>query len=411
MYSVDPRERDTKSVPFMQWVSLQGLQGEVNRVLGLFDTGCQVGALDKTYYEQKAKQMGRLAAPTRCLRMADGTLVNTYGSWGGTVTVGGVDIKGEFDVFDSHGGWTILFGKPLLVAVGAVHDVRADVVTVSGKGRTAVLENRNPAVWKNKINAAAIAAGRGASTGVKSSAIPPARRVQSVSRMRATYPPTTRGAGLKASAAATSETAGMSKRHEASTGASSCETPPARRVESAFMLENTDPAVVTGAFIEEMVDDVYDEFEEVEWEDEDTGMELDEEGEESGRGVGMELGVEAEEMGVNGDIRAEEMEVRADMVEEEKEHGVDDGPGRGGEAEDTEQRTDDDETWGDGDGGETGDAETRVASTGVKSCATPPARRVHSADSKDAMNADEDPAGATRQATRVMEEERPEATQ
>jgi hypothetical protein len=96
----------------MQWVSLEGPQGEINRVLGLFDTGCQVGALDRKHYERTAKRMGKLSAPTKRLRMADGMLIDTYGTWKGTMTVGGVNIKGEFDVFDSHGGWTILFGKP-----------------------------------------------------------------------------------------------------------------------------------------------------------------------------------------------------------------------------------------------------------------------------------------------------------
>jgi hypothetical protein len=370
----------------MQWVALQGPQGEVNRVLGLFDTGCQVGALDKTYYERAVKRMGKLTAPTKRLRMADGTLVDTYGTWGGTTTVGGVSIKGEFDVFDSHGGWTILFGKPLLAAIGAVHDVRADVVTVSGGGQSAVLENCNPAVWKNEINAAAMAARRKASTGVKSCAIPPARRVQSVSRMRGTHPPPTRGPATKASTAATLGAPATSKRHEASTGASSCETPPVRRVESAFVLRNADAGMNTGAFIEELIDDVYDEFEETK--EEDTGLEVgfDEDEEEAEWEVEMELGTAVEE-----DIRTEEVEAGVDERREEEERGVgNDGWGRRDEVGEARKRMNGEGTRGDKDEGGTGNAETRVASTGVKSSATPPARRVHSAVLQTILEADED---------------------
>jgi hypothetical protein len=33
----------------MQWVTLEGPQGEKTRVLGLFDSGAQVGAIDRAF--------------------------------------------------------------------------------------------------------------------------------------------------------------------------------------------------------------------------------------------------------------------------------------------------------------------------------------------------------------------------
>ncbi|KAJ7796374.1 hypothetical protein B0H13DRAFT_737777, partial [Mycena leptocephala] len=276
-----------------------------------------------------------------------------------------------------NGGWTILFGKPLLAAVGAVHDVRADVVTVNGKGRTTVLENRNPTVWKNEINAAAMAAGHEASMGVKSSAIPPARRVQSVSVTRAAHPHITRGPGSKASTSAALVTTETDKRCEASPGASSCETPPARRVDSAFAVEDTDADVDVGAFIEEVVEDVYDEFDEVEGEGTELETERDAGEEETRQEAETELDVGVEEldneMGVEMDGLGLEMD-----EEDEMGRGVGGEGGRVGvwcEAGESGECVGDDRTRSDGEERDAGDADTRVASTGVKSSAIPPARR------------------------------------
>jgi hypothetical protein len=136
------------------------------------------------------------------------------------MTVGGLRISGVLEVFDSGGGWTLLFGKPLQAALGAVHDMRADVVTLNVVGRTVVLENRNPVVWRNAINAAAMAARRSASTGVKSCAIPPARRVHSKPYTRNSHPHPARG---DATAMAPRD-----ERREASSGVKLCATLPAR---------------------------------------------------------------------------------------------------------------------------------------------------------------------------------------
>ncbi|TFY82666.1 hypothetical protein EWM64_g1338 [Hericium alpestre] len=49
---------------------------------------------------------------------------------------------GEFEVFDSGGGWSFLFGKPLLVAFRAQHDYEDDLVHVSGANGQTTLHNQ-----------------------------------------------------------------------------------------------------------------------------------------------------------------------------------------------------------------------------------------------------------------------------
>jgi len=56
--------------------------------------------------------------------------------------LGGLQAEGEFEVFDSSGGWEFLFGKLLLHCFKAVHDFNADTVTVwTAQGSMALCNN------------------------------------------------------------------------------------------------------------------------------------------------------------------------------------------------------------------------------------------------------------------------------
>ncbi|KAJ7504395.1 hypothetical protein B0H11DRAFT_1685146, partial [Mycena galericulata] len=177
LYMVGSPEHEAPSVPFEHWMSLGGPKGEKVRALGLFDTGAQVAAIDTKFYLSKERRLGKASAPTKRLRMADGKVVSTYGRWEGEAEIEGVRIRGAFEIFDSGGGWKILFGKPLQAKMGAVHDVAADIVTLHVGERTATLANQNPSVWRGGIQAAFDAARRKASMGASSCETPPARRV------------------------------------------------------------------------------------------------------------------------------------------------------------------------------------------------------------------------------------------
>ncbi|KAJ7018379.1 hypothetical protein C8F04DRAFT_895139, partial [Mycena alexandri] len=129
------------SSPFMHWVTLLGPQGEKVRVFALFDTGAAIGVVDVKVFERVKARLGKMSAPTKRLRMADGTLVWSLAHWDGMLEVEGVRAIGSFEVFDSKGSWDMLLGKPLQAALGVVHDMKRDVVTLEAGGRTATLEN------------------------------------------------------------------------------------------------------------------------------------------------------------------------------------------------------------------------------------------------------------------------------
>jgi hypothetical protein len=66
--------------------------------------------------------------------MANSTLASLKGTWKGEVTIVGVNMQGEFEVFDSGGGWKFLLGKPMLQSFKAIHEYETDIVHITGNG-------------------------------------------------------------------------------------------------------------------------------------------------------------------------------------------------------------------------------------------------------------------------------------
>ncbi|KAK7021581.1 hypothetical protein R3P38DRAFT_2533380, partial [Favolaschia claudopus] len=142
LYTVDPSKTEKKTAAFMHWISIASARGEKNRVCALWDGGAQVSALDRSKFEGMKHRLGVTSAGTKVLRMADGMKVPSVAHWEGEIEVEGVRVVGQFEVFDSGGGWNFLFGKDLQAAIGAVHDMKNDIVTIEADGRHATLENQ-----------------------------------------------------------------------------------------------------------------------------------------------------------------------------------------------------------------------------------------------------------------------------
>src|ERR1700683_4999816 len=73
--------------------------------------------------------------------MANGTCVPSQGCWSGDVSLGGRTVKGSFEVFPSGGGWSLLFGKPLLEKFKAIHDYESDTLKIPLNGKWSTLIN------------------------------------------------------------------------------------------------------------------------------------------------------------------------------------------------------------------------------------------------------------------------------
>jgi hypothetical protein len=133
---------DTAEKPFVHEVQLQGPKGEVVRVRAVFDDGAMVGAMCTTIFEQVRHRLAGWQPSQRVLRMANGALVRSRAQWSGTIELEGMKAQGNFEVFDSGGGWSFLFGKPLLKAFKAQHEYEQDTIQVRSEGRKATLTNQ-----------------------------------------------------------------------------------------------------------------------------------------------------------------------------------------------------------------------------------------------------------------------------
>jgi hypothetical protein len=134
-------EAKEQAKPFVHEVCLLGPSGEVVRVRVIFDDGAMIGAMCVTIYEKVKHRLQGWCPSQRVLRMANGTLVKSQATWMGTIDLNGVRAQGTLEVFDSGGGWSFLFGKPMLRAFRATHNYEKDTIQVRDDKKTMELEN------------------------------------------------------------------------------------------------------------------------------------------------------------------------------------------------------------------------------------------------------------------------------
>jgi len=127
--------------PFVHPVGLKSETGSVEED-GLFDDGAMVNSICKDRFSVIKDELGKLTASEKSLRMADGTIVPSYGRWTGGVTLGGRTARAAFEIFPSGGSWLVLFGKPLLRAFQAVHNYEDDTLRIPHDGDWTILTNK-----------------------------------------------------------------------------------------------------------------------------------------------------------------------------------------------------------------------------------------------------------------------------
>lgn len=145
LYSADGESSRPKCLPFLQNISFAGPKGEIVRVKALFDEGAMISAMCTSIFQKVKHRLGNWGPSSKRLRMANGAIVPSLGVWKGKVTIAGIQAEGEFEVFDSAGGWNFLFGKPMLRSFKAIHDYGTDQVHIRGIGGDRVLFNQSEA--------------------------------------------------------------------------------------------------------------------------------------------------------------------------------------------------------------------------------------------------------------------------
>ncbi|KAJ3925333.1 MAG: hypothetical protein NXY57DRAFT_967998 [Lentinula lateritia] len=153
VYSVHNGDSHISS-PFSMDIGLTDFEGRQAKVEAMVDDGAMVAAMDIAVYERLRTTIGGWELTQRRFRIANGSVVPGTVRWKGRINVEGAEVDGDFEVFDSGGGWKFLFGKPLLEQFLAVHDYGKDTIKLQGS------RGRWREVFNKKLGTALIAGPR-----------------------------------------------------------------------------------------------------------------------------------------------------------------------------------------------------------------------------------------------------------
>ena len=118
------------SNPFLMVLTLHGPNREQVRFLAVVDNGAMINAIDTAAFQCIARRLNPLSPSARKLRMANGSVVSSTGTWAGKLKWGPLTTHTTFEVFLSGGSWRMLIGKPLLEQVKATHDYSTDSISL-----------------------------------------------------------------------------------------------------------------------------------------------------------------------------------------------------------------------------------------------------------------------------------------
>ncbi|KAG6852193.1 hypothetical protein C0991_002173 [Blastosporella zonata] len=134
------RGAQERAVPFYHELELRSCN-ETAWAWGHFDNGAMVDTMSTGLWEQIRETTSLLMPSLRRLRMANGLIVIPLGCWRGIIQLAGIEALVSLEVFDSAGGWELLFGKNLMQTFGVIHNYSTDGVTVNVGGKMAMLTN------------------------------------------------------------------------------------------------------------------------------------------------------------------------------------------------------------------------------------------------------------------------------
>ena len=97
--------------------------------------------ISKERWDRYGHCLSALHPSSTHIKVANGTKLKPLGKWFGTIRVGGVSAASWFKVFDSHGAFDVILGKPWLTQVKATHDYDTDQLSTTNNGATDTLSN------------------------------------------------------------------------------------------------------------------------------------------------------------------------------------------------------------------------------------------------------------------------------
>src|SRR5438128_12462494 len=99
-----------KSVLFIHPITLKNTDSTTITMHALFDEEAMTGAMSTATFNSIRHKLKEWQPSSRALCMENGAVIHSEAMWTGTINIENVEATGTFEVFDSQGGWSFLFG-------------------------------------------------------------------------------------------------------------------------------------------------------------------------------------------------------------------------------------------------------------------------------------------------------------
>src|SRR6266481_35110 len=126
---------------YRKWIHLHGPNGEKVRMQAVIDGGAMKNTMCTTKWHAQKHRLTPLSPSKVTLTVADNRHILSEGQWTGIVDVVGTKTTQSFEVFNSHGAFQVILGKPWLSYVQAVHRYDTDQITFRVQGLETMISN------------------------------------------------------------------------------------------------------------------------------------------------------------------------------------------------------------------------------------------------------------------------------
>jgi hypothetical protein len=132
---------EERTLPFLQHIQLTGPDGSVVQATGQIDDGAMRNCISKRRWDTYGHCLSTLSPTTTRISVANNAEIIPIGQWFGQITICGIGTHSWFEVFESHGAFDIILGKPWLHQIKATHDYGNDQLRIPHGDSFAIIPN------------------------------------------------------------------------------------------------------------------------------------------------------------------------------------------------------------------------------------------------------------------------------
>ena len=132
---------EERSLPFLQRIHLMGPGDYSVQATDQVDGSAVKNCISKECWDRYGHCLSALHPSTTHIKVTYGSKLKPLSRWFGTIWVGSISMASWFEVFNSHGAFDVILGKPWLKQVKATHNYGTDQLSITNNGNTDTLSN------------------------------------------------------------------------------------------------------------------------------------------------------------------------------------------------------------------------------------------------------------------------------